>query len=216
MEFTLLDLQNVLRTIGRGVVFYSNQWVSGDISLTHLGDTEGEIVATPTSTISALTTPELTGDDEIVAFVLGAGMNVTIPLYVADPSVRAILSPTGNASGGTSRRIPVLERTLVIFPEELFFDEAGSREYETLAYTSGGGWTVGGTALTARQEALLGQAVWLWRGYFMPAPITFRHDNAGKAVENVTFKAMHDFTKPENHQVYTIGDPADAGIDIDV
>lgn len=216
MDFTLLNLQNVLRTIGRGVVFYSNQWVSGDIALTHLGDTEGEIVATPTASISALTTPELTGDDEIEAYVQGSGFVATIPLYVADPAVRAIISPTGNASGGTSRRQPVLERTLVIFPEELFFDEVGSREYEVLAYTTAGGWTVGGTALTARQTALLGQAVWIWRGYFLPAPITFRHDNAGKAVESVTFRAMHDFTKPENHQVYTIGDPADAAIEIDV
>jgi hypothetical protein len=104
----------------------------------------------------------------------------------------------------------------VIFPEELFFDEEGSRTYEVLGYTTVGGWTVGGTALTTRQTALLGQSVWIWRGYFMTPPIVFRHGDGGKAVETVTFRGMHDATKPENHKVYTIGDPEDAGIVLDV
>ena len=216
MNFTLGNLQNVLRSIGRGVVFISDYWDGvADISLTWLGDTEGEITVTPTQEVVGLTATELTGSELHNAYVQGSDVTVQIPLWIADPALRATISPTGSASGGRSRRTPAAMKTMAIFPEELFWDTTTS-DYEVLAYTTAGGWTVNGTALTAAQTALLGQSIWIWKGFFTSPPITYRHEEGGKAVETVSFRSIHDFTKPENHQVYTMGSPATATIVIDV
>lgn len=217
--FTLLNLATVLRQIGRGVVFYSPYWTGlADIALTHLGDTEGDIVLTPNDSFVHLTTPELTGGAKHKSYVEGSAPSLTLPIYIADPALRAIISPTGAGSAGYSRRHPVTEYTLAVFPEELFFDAATDKLYEPLVYNASA-WTAGGVALTAAQTALLGQAVWLWRGYFARPPVTFRHGDAGKAIETATFELMQDSTKPEGHQLYTIGDPgvlSPSYIDIDV
>lgn len=217
-EYKLLDLQALLRAIGRGVVFYADKWDGQtDLELTHLGDTEGEITAEMNASYSHLTLPELTGEAKHRSYVNGEDPVVTIPLYLADPALRAIISPTGSASGGHQRQRPVTERTVVIFPEELFFDEAAGA-YGDLAYTDSDGWQVNGTALTPRQEALLGMSVWFWRGYFDRPGLAYRHEDGGKLVEPATFQVMQSDLAigmiPDGHRLYTVGDPADAAIDI--
>jgi len=212
--FALADLAAALRSIGRGVVFQSAHWTeAADIALTHLGDTEGEITFTANETFVGLTTPELTGAAMHNAYVEGANPTVSIPLFVADPAVRAVLSPTGSASGGYERRRPVTMRTLAIFPEELFYNGTG---YGDLTYTTADGWEVDGTALTATQTALLGQSIWLWKGYFSTPPFVLRHADGGKAVEQVTFQCVYDAEKPDGHRLWTIGNPITAGILLDV
>ena len=108
------------------------------------------------------------------------------------------------------------ERTLVIFPEELFLNPS-TGEYGQLTYT-GTAWQVDGQALTPEQEDLLGLSVWFWRGHFQKPGITFRSEDGGKLVLQVNYQAMP--TKlatsviPDGHRLYTVGDPAAAGIDI--
>mgnify|MGYP001202531945 FL=1 len=217
VNYQLQDLDAVLRAIGRGVVFYAPVWDgTSNLALTHLGDTEGEITSETNEAYNDLTLPELTGDAIHERKVAGENPVLTIPLFMADPALRAIVSPTGNASGGYQRQRPVKEYTLVVFPEELFLDEA-TNEYEDLTYT-GTEWQVGGQALTPRQEELLGQSIWFWRGHFQKPGVTYRSEDGGKLVMPVTFQAMH--TKlplaviPDGHRLYTVGDPGDANIDI--
>src|SRR5690625_1829066 len=215
--YKLLDLQAQLRAIGRGVVFYAEKWDGEtNLSLTHLGDTEGEITAEMNESYSHLTLPELTGEAKHRSYVSGEDPVVTLPLFLADPALRAIVSPTGNASGGYQRQRPVKERTLVMFPEELFFD-ASEGEYGDLSYT-GTAWQLNGEALSPAQTKLLGQSVWFWRGYFTKPGVAFRHEDGGKLVESISFQAMQSdlalAVLPDGERIYTLGDPGDKDIDI--
>jgi len=217
VNYTLQDLTTVLRAIGRGVVFYADKWNgSTNLTLAHLGDTEGEITVELNEEYVHLTTPELTGQAKHKSYVAGEDPVVTIPLFLADPALRSVVSPTGNASGGYQRRRPVKERTVVIFPEELFLNPS-TGEYGQLVYT-GTAWQVDGQALTPEQEKLLGMSVWFWRGYFTKAMPPFRHEDAGKTVVPVTFQVMQSDLStsiiPDGQRLYTVGDPEDAGIDI--
>ena len=216
--FSLVALRDQLRAIGRGSVFYGDQWDgTGAIELTHLGDTEGEISMERNDEYSDMRLPELTGPAVHDRFYSGEDPQVTIPLYLADPSLRAIISPTGSASAGYERRRRVKEYTLWIVPEEFLFDaalNAGDGGYGTVTIAPTGIWQVGGVALTARAQELLGLGVWLWRGHFQMPNFAFRHEDAGKAVDPVTFQVMQDLSKPDGHQLYTLGDPFEVGIDL--
>ncbi len=217
MDYTLLDLQAQARAIGRGVVFYApTAWDAlTDLALTHLGDTEGDISVAMNESYVHLTTPELTGAAKHKSYVEGEDPVVTLPLYMADPALRAIITPTGNASGGYGRRRPVVERTVVIFPEELFFD-AATDSYLPLGYTGEPGvWTVGGAPLTAEQQRLLGLSMWFWRGYFSRPPVTFKHADAGKSLETATFQVMPNAALPDGERLYTLGDPSMKNINIE-
>jgi hypothetical protein len=214
MQLTLQTLSAALLAIGRAVVFRSDYWDGATaLSLDHLGDTEGDIRLVPNDSYVHLTAPELTGPAKLESYIEGEDPTVEIPLFLADPALRAVISPTGTAGAGHSRRRKVAKHTLVLFPEELFAEANG--EYGDLSYTDANGWRLGGDALTDEQERLLGLSVWLWRGYFTRAPIPFRHADGGKALDTVTFQAMLDSSKPEGNMLYTIGDPAAAAIDID-
>jgi len=215
--YELLDLDAVLRAIGRGVVFYADAWDGiTNLTLTHLGDTEGEITSESNEAYDDLTLDELTGEAIHERNIRGENPVVTIPLWLADPALRAIVSPTGNASGGYQRQRPVKERTLVIFPEQLFYDD-DEGDFGELAYT-GTAWQVNGKPLNLRQNTLLGQSVWFWRGHFQKPGISFTSEATGKVVLPVTFQSM--FAKlqlgviPDGERLYTVGDPADKDIDI--
>src|SRR5690625_2034019 len=216
-NYELLDPRPRLGPTAAAAGSYADSWNGpSNLTRTHLGDTEGEITAEINASYSHLTTPELTGEAKHRSYIGGEDPVVTIPLYLADPALRAIVSPTGSAGGGHTRQRPVTERTVVIFPEELFYDaEAG--EYGELTY-SGTAWQVDGEPLTDRQEALLGQSVWLWRGYFDRPGLAYRHEDGGKLVQPVTYQVMQSDLPlsviPDGERLYTMGDPADAGIDI--
>lgn len=213
-NYSLLDLTAQVRSIGRASVFYGSGAFAGsgnDLTLTHLGDTEGEISVEPNDEYSELTLPELTGPAPHEKYVAGGAPQVTIPLYTASPSVRAILSPTGSASGGYQRRRAVTEYTLVLIPEDLFI-EADAQV--AVGYTTAGGWTVGGDAATTAQLALLDQAIWFWRGHFERSMPMYRHEDGGKAIDEIIFHSMHNGDMPDGHHLYTVGRPDQSSIEI--
>lgn len=209
-NYDLLDLTAQIRSIGRGSVFYASGAFAGsgtDLTLTHLGDTEGEISIEMNEEYSELTLPELTGPAPHEKYVAGQAPQVTIPLYAADAALRAIVTPTGSGSGGFQRRRSVAEYTLVIFPEDVFIE---SNAQAQLGYTTAGGWTVGGDAATTAQLALLDLSIFFWRGHFTVTPPMYRHEDGGKVVQEVTFHAMHNGDMPNGHHLYTIGRPDQA------
>lgn len=218
-NYNLLDLTTILRAIGRGVVFYAPRWDRATpLALTHLGDTEGDITIATNPEVAGLTLPELSGPAMHDADYTGENPTVEIPLFLADPALLAIVSPIGAAGAGATRRRKVAEYTLAIFPEELFLvnNEAGAPERKQLAFAAGE-WTLDGVALTADQLAILGQATWIWRGFFNRPPRSFKGGagDAKKAIETVSFQGMHHPGMPEGQMLYTIGDPAAADINLD-
>lgn len=186
---------------------------SGPLLLAHLGNTEGEITPAAEVATTELTFPEYTGPAAHKRYYDGEGVTITVPLFFADPRLRAICSPTGRASGGQSRQQPVREHTLVIVPEQVLYNEE-SREFGALTWDDSNGFQVGGAALTPRQEQLLGLSMWLWRGSFGRQLAAFRHEDGGKVVNPVEFSVMHAGEFPEGHMLYTLGDPTDADIDL--
>ncbi len=204
--------------IGKSAVFYSpTPWdFASDLhsQLQFLGYTEGEVTLPFNETFNMLTTPEYTGDAPHEAYVQGEAPVATIPLYVADPALRAILSPTGGASGGYKRQLPVVKRTLVIVPEALFVGNDPQQQEEEELVPTGTGWTLGGVALTTAQQELLEKGmIHIWRGYFQKPQLRWRIEEGGKIVEPVTFNLMIQSLAPNGHWLYTLGDPYDAGID---
>lgn len=218
MSMSLLDLTAQVRTIGRATIMYVSKWDgTTDLpdTLTMLGDTEGEVTVEYNDEYSDLTLPELTGPAIHERYLSGANPVISLPLYLADPSLRAIIEPTSGGSGGYQRRRAVTEYTLVLFPEDLFIESNAQVEVD---FTTAGKWTVGGDAATAAQNALIDQSLWFWRGHFNYPPYTFRHEDAGKAVDVASFQVMHcDLgvaTVPDGQRLWTHGDPEDVSIDI--
>jgi hypothetical protein len=216
MAFDLLDLTVQDRTIGRASIFYATEWDgAADLAMTHLGDTEGEISIDFGSEFSVLTLPELTGPAIHEAYQTGVNPVMSLPLYLADPALRAIVTPVGSGGGGYQRQQPVDTYTIWVVPEQLFIE---ANAQVTVDYTTAGGWTVGGDAATAAQLALIDQSYWFWKVYFNFPPTTFRHEDAGKAVDTVTVQAMHTDLAlaaiPDGNRIFTYGDPADSSIDI--
>ena len=221
--YTLLDLTAQVRAIGRASVFYGVGKYTyaaapggAALTLTHLGDTEGDIEIAANEEYSDLTLPELTGPAIHERYVTGENPQVTLPMYVADADLRAILSPDGTAHGGNWRQRAVTEYTLVIIPEEVFI-EANTSANLVYTNTAGvGAWTVGGDAATAAQLALLDLSIWFWRGHFTKAMPIYRHGDAGKAVQSVTFQSMFNQSMPDGHHLYTVGRPEQAATPIHV
>jgi hypothetical protein len=220
VDYSLLNLESVLRAKGRGVVFYAVDGLGNptawdgttELLLEHLGDTEGDITVTANSTVANLTLPEIAGDAVFEAVATGESPTLEFPLFLADPDLLSVVSPRNTASAGHIRVCDVAERTLVTFPEKFFADADCS--YNDLSYTLAGGWKVGGVAATAAQLTYLEMSVWIWRGYFDKPDNRFLggHGDDGKNIETVTFHAMMHPTMPDGHRLYTIGDPATAGI----
>ena len=215
MQITLTNALTAQKDIGRSRIFYAVTTSGGSVPtvwdgaselyLKWLCDTEGDLVQAPNETINRLIPTELTAAP-IKAYASGEAPVITIPAYLADPDLRAIMSPTNNASGGTSAQRPVAERTLAIFVEELFFNST-TGEHDLTLDSNGGSWLLGGVAMTGRKAELFGLTAWLWRGFFRRASTSYKWTDGGKAVEPVEFELMIDSSKPEHNMLYTIGDP---------
>lgn len=220
-DLNLLSVAALIATYGRGVVFRSNKWVPNDgpLVLTQLGVTEGDIVVNPNSSVAGMTFPELTGPAKHEMDYLGEDPTIEIPLYLADPALIAIVSPSGSAHAGRSRRGPVREHTIFVVPEALFLsanDEGIVDDTHTISFDGAGAWTVDGNPLTTEQERLLGASFWLWRAVFNRPTRRFR-GGAGdekKNIETVSLLAMHHPDLPEGHHIYTTGDPFEFDIDL--
>lgn len=227
-SYNLLDLAAVVRSWGRGVVFHAVdgsgapvRWSPGDgpLLLAHLGDTEGDINIATNAETAGLTTPELTGPAVHEFDYTGENPVVEIPLYLTDPDLLALCSPSGSGQAGRSRRSAPAEHTLVIFPEPLFLitdPSTGIVTSGTLDLTSGV-WSLNGTQLDAAQLALLDASFWLWRGVFNRPPRRFLGGagDARKNIETVSFQGMHHPDMPEGMHLYTTGDPVGLGIDVE-
>lgn len=221
---TLLNLQTLLRKIGRGVIMYAHngeydpvRWDGvSTLQLAHLGDTEGEIVNQPNFTIANLTLPEISGGAVYEATYTGENPVIEMPLFLADPDMLEIVSPIGSAHAGLERVEDVQERTLVIMPEMLF-KKPNVRGYGTLSYYTGGIWHLDGVGLDAAHQTLLGASIWLWRGYFSRPPRRFRggHGDDAKNIETCQFTAMMHPDMPDGHHLYTTGNPFLSNIEID-
>lgn len=213
--YNLLDLQDQIRAIGRASVFYAPgpyayNAAGADLALTHLGDTEGEIVVEFNEEYTGMTVPELTGGALHNRYISGENPRVTIPLYVADPALLPIISPTGSASGGYQRRRAVTNRVLVLIPEEVFI-EANAQTSLVGTNTAGTmAWTVGGDAASTRQLELLDQSIWFWGGHFEKPGLPFRHEDGGKAVQPVIYQSILNTAMPDGHMLYTRGRPEEA------
>ncbi len=220
-NLNLMDVAGLIATYGRGVVFRGNGWVPADGALTmsQLGVTEGDIVVTPNSATAGLTIPELTGPAVHDFDYLGENPTVDIPLYLADPALIAVCSPSGSAHAGRSRRGPVRTHTLFVVPEAMFLStnsEGIVDDTHTVAFDGSGNWTFDGVALTTEQQRLLDASFWLWKAVFNRPVRRFR-GGAGddkKNIETVSLVAMHHPDLPEGHHIYTSGDPFAFGIDL--
>ena len=227
MDYTLLNLDDVLRAIGRGVIFFATAteaaadrdpilWdMTGELHLKHLGDTEGDISLIPNGTVANLTLPEISGGAPLEATHLGEAPALEFPLFLADPDLLPIISPRGSAHAGYQRVCDVTDITLVLFPEQLFREADCS--FEDLEYTTAGGWKVGGVALTAAQQTMLELTLWLWRGYFERPTLIWRGmpGDDGKNIEAVRFVSMMHSGMPNGHLLWTRGDPNTFGIDLE-
>jgi hypothetical protein len=218
-NFTLMDVANIIASYGRGVVFRAPVWDpgAGPLAMSQLGVTEGDIAVNTNPATAGMTYPELTGPAVHEMDYLGENPVVDIPLYLADPALLAIVSPSGSAHAGRSRRGPVAEHTLAIFPEALFLDTVGGIVTpRTVAFDALGAWTFNGVAITPAQQKLLDASFWLWRCVFNRPPRRFR-GGAGddkKNLETVSTQTMHHPDMPEGHHLYTTGDPFASSIDL--
>lgn len=219
MDINLLNLEDQLRAIGRGVVLlhapdYGEAWdFDSAIDLEHLGDTEGEIEPNVEEEYSELTLPEITGPRVHDRLLDGETVELTIPLFLADPTLRDTVSPTGSGSAGNQRQVRVREYTLVVMPEELFLDSDGNSQQVSF---SGGEWTKAGQSLTESEQDLLGMSLWFWRGSFQRALPTFAHADGGKSVTPVVFSIMDAPLAPNGHRAWTLGDASLVdGIDLE-
>ena len=217
---TIGDLEATIRHIGRGSVFYSVGAYAGstnNLTLVYLGDTEGEITVEENAEFASLTTPELTGPVARSKYLEGIAPVITIPLLGGDPALDAVVNPTGVSSGsqggGYERHQAVTEYGLTIFPEELFIEGNAA---VVVAYTTSGGWTVGGDAATAAQDALIDKAIFFWRGHFEAITPRYIHEDGGKLITEVTFHAMHNNNMQQGHYIYTKGRPDQASPAIEI
>lgn len=220
-NFQLVDVAAIITTYGRGVVFRSDVWIpsTGAFSASQLGVTEGDIVVTPNAAVAGLTIPELTGPAKHEMDYLGEDPKIEIPLYLADPSLIAVCSPSGSAHAGRSRRGPVKTHTLWIVPEAIFLtDDAEGIVDDThiLSFDGAGVWSIDGNPLTDEQTRLLGVSFFLWKAFF-DRPVRRFRGGAGdekKNIEKVSLSAMHHPDMPEGHHIYTTGDPFASNIDL--
>jgi hypothetical protein len=228
---SLISALTAQRDIGRSRVFYAvttpggstpTQWDgTTELYLKWLCDTEGELVFNPNPSFNRLTAAELTGDAALEAYVQGEAPVINLPAIYADPATRAILSPTFSASGGYPAQQPVLELTMAIFVEKLFWN-AVTRDHDLVLDPNGGAWTLGTVgspvALSAQPDKLrlFNLTTWPWRCFSRKAPFSFNQDSGGKSVQTVEVELMIDQTKPSGHMLYTIGDPYLASPPIDI
>lgn len=188
----LTTLSDYIKALGRAYVYVGSTATAGGMAI--LGATEGEVQVDESFKYNDLKAPEWTGDALHESDVDGAALKVTVPLIMGDPNLYIKINPLGVKGGGRSKPTPVTTTTVLLLP----FSEIDA----SLAFAAGA-WTPATPPV---------HAVWMWRARVMPGKYGFKHADGGKVIREVTFEAMFDDTKPEDHKLYTMGDPDDAGI----
>lgn len=218
-DVSLLNLQDQAYDIGRAAVLRAPYWDGESellASLTHMGNTEGEVAPEANSEFSTLTLPENLGPAPLKKYLTGEAPTFELNLFV-NPALLAILSPTGSASGGNTRQRRVIEHTLWIVPEQLFLKKNldGTESEVDIGY-AGGVWTKDGQPFTAEDTRLFNLGTFWWRVHFERALPVYRHEDGGKSLRSVMVHSMPDLTKPDGHQLWTMGSAlAASGIDIE-
>lgn len=194
-------LTAALTAMGVAEVYLGDPMTSG--GMTSLGAVEGTITVNAPQTLNPLTAPELTGEVAHQSTVTFGAVTVTIPVILGDPAIFAKISPTGKKSGGNSIPQKVLETSVLIIPRG---EVGGSLDWDI----PGTQWvrTAGNGVLAAVGAAAAPKnAVWLWRAFASFGALPYSYGNGGKVITEVVFTAMFDATKPEDHKIFTIGDP---------
>lgn len=226
MDITLAALNEAALEIGKAVILYADPAWDGvsPLTLSHLGDTEGAVKFTANEQIGKLMLPEVYGDAAVDAWVTGADPVLTAPLFLADPALRSLVSPSGDGVIGTGSRRPVARKTLVIMPQALFYDAYTGKNTASVSFAVDS-WTKTSTdpeatptALTTDEQRLLGLSIWMWSCYPERPPVTYEAtvNDVVKNIEEVTFHAIRPkgATASVVPGIVTIGDPADYDIDI--
>jgi hypothetical protein len=226
---TPAQLRTLARNIGRAAIFYHAdpddmeadipapaRWNDGEaFNPVALGDTEGEVQVQPNETIRTLTLPEIAGDAVFEARMRGGNAVLTAPLFLADPELRRLISPTSTSVIGRVGEVHVTEWSLWILPAGLFVladGSTGTLRHEAGAWELGGGSTW--AALTANQERLLGQSIFIPAGFWTRPPITWRdgtNEEISKDIEECEFQSL---VHPDLDGLAFQGDPILEDVDI--
>lgn len=228
MDYTVINLNDLIAAglaVGKGVVLRAPAWDGvSDLTLEHLGDSEGDIVFNGQENIRGLRLTEWS-PGYIRAYVKGADPILTTPLILADPAKRLLLSPTGSALIGTDIKQDIVYHTLVVFPQDLYKNTLTNKFDAKIRYTAALGWQKSAVAagdadsfavLSAADQRLLDLSIWMWKGYFERPPYTFRGTAADADepidVDEITFRVVRPEAAPA---MVILGDPSDVGVEID-
>jgi hypothetical protein len=229
MDYGLRTTATSERHIGRAAIFYKRPAWDGttDLTLTHLGDTQGGVEFNRNAEYGILRATEVTGPAKLRVKLKGEDPVLTIEnVWWGRAALLDLVTGKSSASGGFTRQRDPIYVTVWILPEEIFID-AETQLPGTLHYTSGGGWTFTGSqpgdtpeALTDEQDRLLAHSILIPKAYFDEPNIPFSDANAGEALAPVTINVVHNDglngAIPNGNLLYTIGDPTREGFDIEI
>ncbi len=204
MPITIPTLTEALQAIGNAQVYIGTPFSSG--GMLPLGAKEGAVGVEIEETANDLTAPELTGPTVHQRTIMGVSARITVPVILGDTTLYAKISPVGSRSGGWSSPQPVVPTSVLLIPNQ---EVGGGLTYSVGAWTRTAGNGVAGATGAAAAPI---HAVWLWRAVPQTPARSFSYENGGKIIVPVTFQAMFDAARPEDHKVFTVGDPAAQGI----
>lgn len=229
MDYAVKPLREHLVDLGKARIFYAVDGpLAADVTPVHwdgssalelkeLGLTEGEMQLAPNPEYSDLKLGEYTGPAILKRYYTGEAPVLTVSMFLADPALRAIISPSGTSGAGFESQQPIQLLTLVLFPEMLFRGAVGE-PLKTLTYV-GGAWELDGSPLPESLDRYIGQTVWLWAAAPTRTPLVFQHADGGRALAQAEFAVIQDIYGspwlPEGAEMYWIGDPVNAGVDIE-
>jgi hypothetical protein len=167
MDYALINTATSERHIGRAAIFYVRPAWDGtaDLTLTHLGDTQGGVEFNRQSELSHLRAPEVTGPAILRSKLKGEDPMISIEnVWWGRAALLDIITGKSSASGGYTRQRDPIYATLIVVPEETLIDPA-TQLPGTLRYTLADGWQFvpdGEAAqdLSTEQERLLAHSIW--------------------------------------------------------
>lgn len=230
MDYTVKPLREHLVDLGKARIFYAVngpleadvtpvQWDgSGELYLKELALTEGDMNLAPNPEYSDLKLQDYTGPAILKRYLTGEAPVLTVGMYLADPALLSVISPTGSSGVGFESYQPVQLLTLVLIPENAFRTGIG-QPFKPLTYT-GGEWLLDGDPYPESQDRFLGNTTWMWAVAPTRPPRTFANQNGLGALSQAEFALIQDIYGlpflPEGAQTYWIGaNPATVGIDIE-
>ena len=199
MAMTPFTLTQAIAAIGVAEVFVGDPMTTG--GLTSLGATEGTITFNAPENLNGLTAPELTGEVMHSAVVTPGAVTITVPLILSAAAQLLKISPRGKASMGNSVPQQVVPTSAVVIPRA---ELGGGLTNAGATYTRTAGNGVAGATGAPAAPVF---TIWLWRAIPSFPSLPYAFGNGGKVITEVTFTGMFDASKPEDHKVYTIGDP---------